>query len=262
VLILQEDITARVTAEQKAREHQQLLARCQRIATIGETAAALAHEVNQPLTAVVSYCEGAITQLKTAAFDAAEVVEALADACREAERASAIVRGVNSFVRRSPDQRRQVDVNLLIGSVVELARKDLERHGVELCLELGEALPPVSVNAVEVEQVLFNLVRNSIDALVETGPASRRVSVRSALVDGQSIEISVDDSGHGFSAEARTHVFTPFFTTKPGGIGMGLAICRTIVESHGGRIWAEDSGEGGASVHFSLPLAERVRLAS
>jgi PAS domain S-box-containing protein len=262
VSVVGRDVTRRKAAEHQVREHQQLLARCQRITAVGETAAALAHEVSQPLAAVVNYCAGARAQLNRGAFSAADLADALGDACHEAERAQAIVRGMTGFVRRTPENRSRADVNAVIGGVVDLIRRDLERHDVELRLALAQALPAVEVNVVEVEQVVFNLLRNSLDSLVDGRAAARRINVATALVDGPTIEIRVDDSGPGFSPEARSKLFTPFHTTKARGMGMGLAICRTIVEGHGGRIWVADSPEGGASVRFTLPLGAETRLAS
>jgi signal transduction histidine kinase len=241
----------------KASEHQQLLARYLRIADIGEMAAGLAHEVNQPITAVLNYCRGLLRQLAEGGVDQGELTSALTEACREAERASAIVRNIHGFIARSPGNRAPTALNSIVEGVAARIRKELQRHKVELVLELMAELPAVAVNAVEIEQVVLNLVRNAIDAVSANPKNERRVTVRTSLTESGALTVSVADSGPGFSPEALAQAFTPFFTTKAGGIGMGLAICRTIVEGHGGRIQAEPGPAGGAVVRFTLPVEER-----
>lgn len=259
VLGLQEDITARIIAEEEAREHQRLLTRYMRIATMGEMAATLAHEVNQPIAAMVNYCQGALCQLASGTWDLKDLAEALNEACREAERAGSIIRNVAGFVRQTPDERTAADVNAIVQSVAELAGIEFKRRGVALELDLAAGLPVATVNVVEIEQVLLNLLRNAMDA-ADTPEGRRRVRVRTALL-GDALEISVDDTGPGFSQEAAERAFAPFYTSKPGGIGMGLAVCRSIIDSYGGQIRATNAPGGGASVRFTLPF-ERARLAS
>jgi PAS domain S-box-containing protein len=243
-------------ANGRALEVQQLLARYLRIANLGEMAAGLAHEINQPITAVLNYCRGSLRQLAEGRIDADELTMALTEACREAERASAIVRNIHGFVARSPGSRAPTALNAVVEGVGERVRRELRRHKVELNLDLMPGLPAVALNAVEIEQVVLNLVRNAIDAVAATGNGERRVSVRTSRAEAGALRVSVADTGPGFAPEALAQAFTPFFTTKPGGVGMGLAICRTIVEGHGGRIEARPDPAGGAVVQFTLPVEE------
>ncbi len=252
-LLVGRDVTPLRRAEARAREVRHALSRYMRIADIGEMAAALAHEVNQPIAAVVNYCRGVLLRLEARGDADRELAGALNEACREAERASELVRTIAGFVRDTPDQRSVVDINQVIGAAVALIRTEFERGEVALTLDLAPGHVPVAVNPVEVEQVVLNLLKNALDAVRAGGRSDRRIVVRSAC-DGEGVHVSVEDSGNGFPASIRERVFTPFFTTKPGGMGMGLAICQAIVESHGGRIRAGTGNEGGASVQFTLPL--------
>jgi signal transduction histidine kinase len=144
----------------------------------------------------------------------------------------------------------------MIRSVLDLVRRDLERHQIDIVLELAANLPPVTVNIVEIEQALLNFLRNGIEAIAEVGESPRRLLLRTARAGDDAITVSVHDSGKGFSSDEIEHAFDPFFTTKAEGMGMGLAICRTIIENHGGRIWAESNADGGATIKFTLPVSE------
>lgn len=249
------DTSALEATNAQLRGCEQSLARAMRIASLGEMAGGLAHEVSQPIAAVLNYCRGSINRLTSGvAGDMAEVIDALEEACREAERASAIVQNITGMIRRSPGSRKDVDVNALARSVCDRLQKEARKRRVALDLELAEDLPRPSANAVEVEQVLTNLVNNAIEAAAASSRAEGRATVRTAPAADEGIEITVSDTGTGFAEEAAAQAFTPFFTTKTGGIGMGLPICRAIVEGHGGRIFAGNHAHGGAIVRITLPL--------
>ena len=252
---LQEDITERIQAEEDAREHQQQLVRYMRIATLGETTAALAHELNQPITAIVNYCNGSLRRLASSNWNPDDLTDALKEACGEAQRARDIIRNVTRLVRKTPQERTTAQVNAMIRSVIDLVRRDLERHQIDIVLEFAANLAPVTVNIVEIEQALLNFFRNSIESIAEAGESPRRLLLRTARAGDDAITVSVHDSGKGFSGDEMAHAFDPFFTTKEEGMGMGLAICRTIIENHGGQIWAETNADGGATIKFTLPVS-------
>ena len=269
VSIVARDVTERRAAEERARDHQQMLARCMRIATMGEMAAAIAHELSQPITAIITACHACLADLAPAQAVGADVVDAIEDACSEAERAGAILKSVSAFVRRTPTERSSADINALVHAVLELARSTPGARRISFELDLASPLPAVIVNPVEIEQVILNLLRNSIDALsdgdAEDAEQVRvsgkpRVTICTRQISANAIEVSVHDNGSGFLPETMTRVFTPFYSTKPSGMGMGLAICRTIIDSHGGRICAEVAPDGGARVAFTLPLEEPCRV--
>ncbi len=253
---VEDDLTRRLEAEEQARAHRQQLNRYMRIATIGEMGATLAHELNQPIAAVVNYCRGALRRLGSGSWTPDELAEALEEAYGEARRASEILNNIARFVRPSTRHKDAGDINAIIRSAVRLVEKDLRRHRIDLVLDLAPDLPPVTVTAVEVEQTLLNLLRNGIDAVSEKRSGEGAIVIRSALLGADTLGISVQDNGGGFPLDVAEHAFDPFFTTKPEGMGMGLAISRSIIETHGGRVWVEANPGGGAGVHFTLPVRE------
>ena len=256
VSIFSRDITERVRAEEEARDHQHQLMRYMRIATMGEMSAALAHELNQPIAAIVNYCNGSLRRLASGRWTVDDLAEAVNETYAEAKRARDIIRNVSRFVRKAPRQRAVTDVGALVGAVVNLVRKDVERQGIEIVVRLDNPAVELNVNAVEVEQTLLNLLRNGIESIAGTSGSIHRIELRSR-VEGRELHIGVHDGGTGFTPDAAARAFDPFFTTKAEGMGMGLAICRTIVEEHGGRIWAEPGpplADGAAGIHLILPI--------
>jgi PAS domain S-box-containing protein len=259
---VEDDLTERLKAEEQGRAHRQQLNRYMRIATIGEMGATLAHELNQPIAAVVNYCRGSLRRLGSGSWDPGELAEALKEAYGEAQRASEILNNIARFVRPSTQRKDAEDINAIIRSAVRFAERDLRRHRIDLVLELAPDLTPVTVNAVEIEQILLNLLRNGIDAVSEKRSGERTVTIRSIPLGADNLMISVRDNGRGFPLDVAEHAFDPFFTTKPEGMGMGLAISRSIIESHGGRVWVEANPGGGAGVHFTLPIREVRHVAA
>lgn len=264
VSIVARDITERRAADERVRDHQQMLARCMRIATMGEMAAAIAHELSQPITAIITTCHVCLAELAPVEPVPTDAIDAVEDVRREAERAAAILKSVSAFVRRTPTERSAADINELVRTVLDLARNTPGGRSITFELDLDSALPPAVINIVEIEQVLLNLLRNSIDALSdgERPPSSGppRVTITTRQISGKALEVAVQDNGAGFSAEAKTRAFAPFYSTKASGMGMGLSICRTIIDSHGGGIWAEVAPDGGARVAFTLPLKEACHV--
>jgi signal transduction histidine kinase len=249
---------ARQRHAEAARQHQDELAHVSRLATMGELATGLAHELNQPLTAIVNYVRGCIRRLDSGIRDEAPMVAALDQAGAEAERAAEIIRGLREFVRGAPPQRSPVDINQAVGAVVRMVGAEARDAGAEVDLQLTESLPAVAGDVVQVEQVILNLMRNALHAMAAAGSPSRTVTVVTAA-RGAMVEIAVCDTGPGIEPGEQAEIFHPFYTTKAEGMGMGLSISRTIVEAHGGQLEAATSPEGGAEFRFALPTISSGR---
>jgi two-component system sensor kinase FixL len=257
------DLTERKQAEQRARQHQAELARVLRVRTAGEFGASLAHELNQPLTVIANNLEACRAQLATG--PPRTLRKLLAHASTEAIRAAAIVRNFREMFRRTPPRIERIDLRDIIRETVSLAAPEMSQHKVAFQVHLPAGPLSIQADRIQIEQVVLNLVQNAFEA-VETVPArERKVRVRairvrvSRLVSGEA-KVTVEDSGPGIPAEVAASMFEAFFTTKADGLGMGLAIARSIVQSHHGRLWIERRRRPqGAAVSFSLPLAEEPR---
>jgi PAS domain S-box-containing protein len=243
--VFSQDITERVRAEENARQHQAELAHVLRVGTMGEMAAGLAHEINQPLGAIANYARGAVRRVRDGGLASPGLLPILEEIAGEAMRAGEIIRRLRELIRKEGPQQAPVDVNELARNSVRLVQGEARQHGVDVQLELG-AVPRVAADATQLEQVLLNLLRNGIEAADSTG--ERRVRLRTAT-DAGAVAVDVRDSGAGLPAE---DVFAPFFTTKPHGLGMGLSISRSIIEAHGGRLEALPGGPG-ATFRVTLP---------
>jgi len=249
------DISARKQAEAEAILHRNELAHFARVSTIGQLATSLAHELNQPLGAILRNAEAAELLLKDPSPDLDEVRAIVSDICKDDLRAGAVVDRIRAFMRRGEVQRRPVNLNLLVGEVVALVRLDAEMHRVRLALETDLTLKPISGDRVQLQQVVLNLLLNAIDSLSENPLVRGLVTVR-AQPAGATIEVAVSDNGCGIPADNLAHVFEPFHTSKPNGLGLGLAISRSIIEAHDGKIWVENNAAGGATFTFALPASE------
>jgi two-component system sensor histidine kinase TtrS len=248
------DITAVKQLQETLRRHQDELARVLRLHTVDEMAAAVAHEIHQPLCAITNYAQGGVRRLRTGDFHVAALLDAFERIAAEGLRAGQILRGIRSFIRRENDEDTVVDVRALAGEALRVLEPEARSHGVTVRLEDGEALPPVRGNAIQIEQVLVNLMLNGVQA-VATDDCVRREVVVAATRSGDTVEVAVSDSGGGITADVANKLFSPFVTTKAQGLGLGLAISRAIVENHGGRLWATSMTKTGATFCFSLPLA-------
>jgi C4-dicarboxylate-specific signal transduction histidine kinase len=244
------DVTERRRAEEQGRQHLQQLARVGRVSAMGEMASAIAHEVNQPLAALRTNAQ-ACRRLLAAGNAGDDLAGALERIAAQAERAGGIIARLRGFMARDAGETMAVDPNYLIAEVVDLVRAEAEASGVRLQLGLAPALPQVEVDCIQIEQVLFNLVRNGIEALEQSG-GDREVAIETRH-DSRDVVVSVRDSGPGVPAALADRVFEAFFTTKPSGMGVGLAISRSIAEAHGGRLWLDAGAEGGAAFHLALP---------
>lgn len=246
--------------ERSARQLRQLqsqIAHIARVGTAGELATSLAHELNQPLGTVVLNCDAALRLLNGGAGRDDEFAEALTQARESACFASEIVRHLRGFLRESDELRSVCELAPLIYDVSRLIEIDARDNDVELQLDIEPLLPRVEVDRVQIEQVLVNLARNSIEAMRERERGSRRVSIAARCEGPNRVMVAVADTGPGIAAGQFDRIFDPFFTTKSGGMGMGLSISRTIIEAHGGRLWAESDPGNGTTLRFTLPAAGR-----
>jgi signal transduction histidine kinase len=226
------------------------LAHTNRISLLGELAASIAHDVNQPLSGIVSNGSACLRWLARDTPDIEEVREAVGDIVRDGKRAGEIISRLRSLYKKASPQRTLVDVNETIGEMIVMLRGDANRFGVSMRTDVATDLPKVTADPVQLQQVLMNLMLNAIEAMKETGGV---LTVKSQRDQNGSVLVSVSDTGVGLPAEKADQIFNAFFTTKPQGSGMGLAISRSIVESHGGRLWATPNDGRGASFHFTLP---------
>jgi PAS domain S-box-containing protein len=264
VLVFAVDITERKEAQETLLAVQAELAHAARVSTLGELTASIAHEVNQPLAAIVTNGEAALRWLRRPVPDLEEVQAAVMRVVQSGTRAGDIVARIRTFLTKAPPRPDWLDLTEMIDEAVILIEREMQRHGVTLRREIAAGLPPVFGDRVQLQQVVINLMVNAVQAMAETHDRPRllvvRAEVQGADMDaGETVRVTVSDSGPGLAPEARDRVFRPFFTTKSDGMGMGLAICRTSVEAHGGRLWAsEEPGPGGA-FHFTVPVdAERM----
>jgi signal transduction histidine kinase len=249
----------RKRAEEAAAQLRERLARVSRVTAMGELAASIAHEVNQPLCAIATNSQAVQRMLSAGGFDLAELLDALQDVNRDALRASAVLARVRDFLRQAPSPRAPLDVNELVREVAALLRTDLSRRGVAATLELAEGLPLVPGDRVQLQQVLLNLMANAAEAMARVHRPERRLGVRTSS-SACGIAVEVCDAGTGLTPAAAARAFDAFFTTKPGGLGMGLAICKSIVQAHGGRIEARPNAGAGTTFQFTLPLPAGVEL--
>ncbi len=250
--VLANALARRVSADEEQRLRGQLV-HTARVNAMGVMVASIAHEVNQPLFAIVSNARAAEQLLVREEPDIAEIGAALEDIVQDANRASAIIARVRAFLQRKAPEQGPVDVNELVDSVLTLLGPELKRRQVRISMHRGAALSPVLGDLVQLQQVLVNLMMNAAEAMESAAPAQRALEIRTREDGGERVLVGVTDQGVGMDEAARRRLFDPFFTTKPGGLGMGLAICRSIVEAHGGRIEALEGATRGTTLQFWLP---------
>jgi two-component system sensor histidine kinase DctS len=248
------DITDRKAAEERSRVQQEKLLLTSRLMSVGEMASTLAHEINQPLSAIANYNMGAVRRLKSDHWKKEDLVSALEKSAAQAERAGRVVHRVREFLRRREPVREPMSINEVVVDVTELIELEAEKSNVQLRLDMGHDVPLVSGDRIMIEQLLLNLIKNGIEAMKQTRVQDRILTVQTATSGGQ-VEIRVMDRGHGIAADVAPELFSPFFTTKDNGMGMGLNICRSIVELHDGHLWFSANPAGGSVFHFTLPPA-------
>jgi C4-dicarboxylate-specific signal transduction histidine kinase len=225
---------------------------------MGEMAAAIAHELNQPLAAIVNYAQGGLHRLRTGECTPAELQFALEHVASLGSQSGEIIRRTRDFLRKGNPKRTRTDINGIVHESVELANLEARQKAVTLRLNLASELPPVSADVIQIEQVVLNLVHNAIEAIDGARAPQREVTIQTARSPFNGVDVKVSDTGPGLPEGTAECVFEPFFTTKPNGMGMGLCISRSIIETYGEQLRAMTNPEGGATFYFSLPAAEEV----
>jgi PAS domain S-box-containing protein len=257
------DVTEARKAQAALAAAQAQLAHANRVATLGELAASIAHEVNQPLAAIVTHGDSSLSRLGRTPADIIGVRRGVEQMIGAAERASSVVNRIRSLSKKIQPEMALVDVNEVIQEVVKVVNREIVSHHVFLRLELAPGPIPVFGDRVQLQQVIINLVVNGIQAMASVENRTRNLVVRSNRCEPDQVVVEVQDSGHGFDPEQANRLFDAFYTTKPSGMGIGLSICRTIIEAHGGRIWASNRAGAGAVFQFTVPVAnenaQRVR---
>ena len=245
------DITERRHHEEASRSQQEKIQITSRLTTMGEMASSLAHELNQPLTAITNYSMGAVAMVKAGHTDLDKLLPALEKAASQAQRAGKIISRIREFVKRSEPRRQPIQIDTVIENAISLAEIHARKRQLVIERHIPEPLPDVMTDPILIEQVLLNLLKNGLESMEQSEIGNLVVSVN--MHDDQ-IEVSVKDRGHGLTDPER--LFEPFFSTKTEGLGMGLNICRTIIESHHGRLWASNNPEGGTTFRFTLPCSQ------
>ena len=248
------DVSDRRRTEEAALRHQERLEQTSRLITMGEMASSLAHELNQPLSAIANYCMGSVNRLKTGDYRQEDILAAMEKASTQAERAGKIIRRTREFVKKSEPNRAPARLADIVEEAIGFAEIEARKASVAIRVDLPPDLPPVFADRIMIEQVVLNLVKNGIEAMQQAHAVERELVVGARRDEAGMVEVTVADRGHGIDGEAAEKLFAPFYTTKQEGMGMGLNICRSIVEYHGGRLWAQPNPGGGSVFRFTLPI--------
>jgi len=246
------------TERYELQRNRQQLAHLTRVSTLGELAGSLAHELNQPLTAILSNAQAAQRFMATEPINLEEVREILRDLVKDNHRASEVIRKIRALVKKGELEAAPLSIANVIGDVALLVHSDAIVRGIRVMVNIAPGLPPVHGDRVQLQQVILNLLLNAFDALESCCAHNRTVAVGAALDSAGAIRVVVRDSGPGLAGNTFDKLFMPFFTSKREGLGLGLSISRSIVEMHGGRIWAENNEDRGASFYFTLPASAGV----
>lgn len=252
---LETQIYERKRAEDTARRRQNELAHVSRVNTMGELTASLAHEINQPLSAIANYATGSVRRLNRDTISPADLLEVMSTIAAESERAAEVIRRVRAFVRKGELSLETLDINAIAREAMDITHAEAVRQHIHLDCALTEDLPNVLADKVQIEQVLLNLIGNAMEALQGADGTQHRVTIKTDKDDQGDIVVAVRDTGVGFSQTVREQLFEPFYSTKPDGMGMGLSISRSIIEASGGRMWVEVDADTATVFKFSLPAS-------
>jgi len=247
------DLSDQVNAQKADRVHREALAHVSRVATMGELTASIAHELNQPLAAIVANAQAASRFLAATPPDLGEIDGALGDIAKDAKRAGEVIRHMRDLLQKGERREEIMDLDSLVTDTVEMLRSDAIIRNVSVAVESGKDLPPLSGDPIQLQQVILNLIVNAFDAVSEGDADPGVLVIRTSWSDGR-VEISFTDNGPGFADDFSKDPFAPFMSSKPEGLGMGLSISRTIIEAHGGQLLAENNPDGGARLHIVLPV--------
>jgi C4-dicarboxylate-specific signal transduction histidine kinase len=253
ILETNNDITERKRAEEALRQAQAELAHVTRVTTLGEMTASIAHEINQPLAAVVNNASACLRWLAGQAPNLEEARQSAALIIADGHRAGEIIGRIRALAKKSPPRKDWLDINETILEVTALARSEVQGNRVSLETQLADDVPLILGDRIQLQQVILNLIINAIEAMSGVNEGPRELLVGSGKDESRGVLVTVRDSGPGLDPESLDHLFTAFFTTKPQGMGMGLAISRSIIEAHGGRLWATLNAPRGAVFQFTLP---------
>jgi PAS domain S-box-containing protein len=255
------DLTERKRAEAEARESerryremQMEVAHANRVATMGQLTASIAHEVNQPIAGAATNAEAALRWLGARPPDLEEVRQALDRIVKDTNRAGDVIGRIREIIKKAPSRKDRVDINEAIREMIELTRGEAAKNGASMRTALAEGLPLVEGDRVQLQQVVLNLILNAVQAMGAVAEGPRELFITTAQADPDGVLVAIKDSGPGLTPPSLEHLFAPFYTTKPGGLGMGLSISRSIVETHGGRLWATDNLPRGVIFHFTVPI--------
>ncbi|MEH2471808.1 C4-dicarboxylate-specific signal transduction histidine kinase [Nitrobacteraceae bacterium AZCC 2161] len=239
--------------ERQYREMQSELAHANRVATMGQLTASIVHEIKQPITAARTYAAAALRFLDKSPPDVTEAREALTYIVNETDRTNDVVDRIGSLIKKVPPRKEVVDLNDAILEVTALTRSEAVKTGVTMGTQLAGELPPIQCDRVQLQQVMLNLILNAIQSMSGVEDGNRELQISTVSIEPEGICVSVRDTGHGLRPESLPRLFEPFYTTKPDGMGMGLSICRSIIEAHGGRLWATRCEPRGALFQFTIP---------
>jgi|GEM_PF-2551180 len=244
----------RKQAEELIRRYQSDVARVERTNSMGEIALTLAHELNQPLAAIVTYTQGCIRALQDQDFSRSEVIGIMEQAVRQAERASDILHRLKNFVYKGQLTYEIVDINQLIQATLPLLQPQIKAYTVDIEMDLANAQTHLRIDATQIQQVILNLLRNALESLASIECQNPKITIKTRVLPENKLEVHIIDNGPGFADPDIEKFFKPYVTTKSGGLGIGLAICRTIIEAHGGNFYTNPMQQAGAHLIFSLPI--------
>jgi PAS domain S-box-containing protein len=252
------DLSERKRAEAEARQMQLELAHANRVTTMGQLTASIAHEINQPIAATVTNAQAALRWLRTQPPEVGEAEQALSRIVNDGNRAAAVIGRIRELVKKSTPRKEPLDINAAIREMIELTRGEASKHGTSVQTHLASGLPLIQGDLVQLQQVLLNLLMNAMEAMSSVSDGVRELTVSTAMNEPDDVLVTVCDSGPSVAPEHIDRLFEPFYTTKSTGLGMGLAICRSIIEAHGGRLWASANAFRGAVFEFTVPVHRDV----